>query len=219
MSRTICSSAWPVALYCSPAVRRGQDHYAARWPASADAAFLALLAIGSSDLLFAFDSIPAVFGVTEHPYIVFVANAFAVLGLRPLFFLVSGLLDQLVYMSTGLALILAFIGVKLATQFAHRQNHGIAEISTVASIAVIGTVLVATTLASLVKSKRDPSLRAHAGSLRPGHLRETAKKVDRSAARSDLQHHAGDPDSKRDGHDHEVLAQHPERQEPDGERG
>ena len=84
--------------------------------------FLALLAIGTSDLLFAFDSIPAVFGVTDHAYIVFAANAFALLGLRPLFFLVSGLLDRLVYMSAGLALILAFIGVKLVLEFAHQST-------------------------------------------------------------------------------------------------
>jgi tellurite resistance protein TerC len=75
--------------------------------------FIVLIAIGSTDLLFALDSIPAVFGVTEEPYIVFVANAFALLGLRALFFLVKGLLDRLVYLSTGLALVLAFIGVKL----------------------------------------------------------------------------------------------------------
>ena len=68
--------------------------------------------IGSTDLLFALDSIPAVFGVTEEAFIVFAANAFALLGLRALFFLVSGLLDRLVYLSTGLALILAFIGVE-----------------------------------------------------------------------------------------------------------
>ena len=68
--------------------------------------FLVLLAIGGTDLLFALDSIPAVFGVTEEAYIVFAANAFALLGLRALFFLVKGLLDRLVYLSTGLALIL-----------------------------------------------------------------------------------------------------------------
>ena len=128
--------------------------------------FLALLAIGSSDLLFAFDSIPAVFGVTDHAYIVFAANAFALLGLRPLYFLVSGLLDRLVYMSTGLALILAFIGVKLVLEFAHHEYHPIPEISTTASLAVILTGLAITTIASIVKSRRDPSIRAHPGSLR-----------------------------------------------------
>ncbi|WP_411284046.1 TerC/Alx family metal homeostasis membrane protein, partial [Lapillicoccus sp.] len=68
--------------------------------------FIVLLAIGSSDLLFALDSIPAIFGVTDEPYIVIAANAFALMGLRPLFFLVKGLLDRLVFLSTGLALIL-----------------------------------------------------------------------------------------------------------------
>src|SRR3954451_17120344 len=75
--------------------------------------FIAFIAIGTSDLLFALDSIPAVFGVTEKGYIVFAANAFALLGLRALYFLVTGLLDRLVYLSTGLSLILLFIGVKL----------------------------------------------------------------------------------------------------------
>ena len=128
--------------------------------------FLALLAVGSTDLLFAFDSIPAVFGVTDHPYIVLAANAFALLGLRPLFFLVSGLLYRLVYMSAGLALILAFIGVKLVLEFAHHENHSVSEISTAASLAVILTVLTLTTLASLHMARSDPGVRAHPGSLR-----------------------------------------------------
>jgi TerC family integral membrane protein len=130
--------------------------------------FLALVAIGTTDLLFAFDSIPAVFGVTDHAYIVFAANAFALLGLRPLYFLVSGLLRRLVYLSTGLALILAFIGVKLILEFAHQRNHSIFALSTVVSLAVIVAVLVATTIASVIKSKRDPARRAHAGALRQG---------------------------------------------------
>ena len=83
--------------------------------------FLVLIAIGSIDLLFALDSIPAVFGVTSEAYIVFAANAFALLGLRALFFLVKDLLDRLVYLSTGLALILAFIGVKLILHWAHED--------------------------------------------------------------------------------------------------
>ena len=128
--------------------------------------FLALVAIGTTDLLFAFDSIPAVFGVTDHAYIVFAANAFALLGLRPLYFLVSGLLSRLVYLSTGLALILAFIGVKLILEFAHQRDHSIPELPTVVSLAVIVAVLTVTTIASVVKSKRDPASRAHAGALR-----------------------------------------------------
>ena len=86
--------------------------------------FLVLIAIGTVDVLFALDSIPAIFGVTEEAYIVFAANAFALLGLRALFFLVSGLLDRLVYLSTGLALILLFIGAKLVLHFLHDQDSG-----------------------------------------------------------------------------------------------
>ncbi len=126
-----------------------------------------LVAIGSVDLLFALDSIPAVFGVTEEPYIVFVANAFALLGLRALFFLVKGLLDRLVYLSTGLALILAFIGVKLILHWAHVDiDERIPEIPTSVSLIVIVVVLAVVTVASLVKTRRDPSMKAHAGSLR-----------------------------------------------------
>ncbi|MEV6343615.1 TerC family protein [Actinoplanes sp. NPDC051851] len=129
--------------------------------------FLVLLAIGSTDILFALDSIPAVFGVTESAYIVFVANAFALLGLRALFFLVKGLLDRLVYLSTGLAVILAFIGVKLVLHWAHKDlSHAVPEVGTPVSLAVIIGILVITTVASLIKSGKDPSLKAHAGSLR-----------------------------------------------------
>jgi tellurite resistance protein TerC len=129
--------------------------------------FVVLVAVGSTDLLFALDSIPAVFGVTESAYIVFVANAFALLGLRALFFLVKGLLDRLVYLSTGLAIILAFIGVKLVLHWGHKDiSSDIPEISTATSLIVIAIILVITTIASLIKARRDPSARAHPGSLR-----------------------------------------------------
>jgi tellurite resistance protein TerC len=128
--------------------------------------FLVLVAIGSTDILFALDSIPAVFGVTEEAYIVFAANAFALLGLRALYFLVTGLLDRLVYLSTGLSLILAFIGVKLVLHWGHLQDDAVPQISTGASLVVIMVVLAVTTVASLVKARRDPDARAHAGSLR-----------------------------------------------------
>jgi TerC family integral membrane protein len=128
---------------------------------------LVLLAIGSIDLLFALDSIPAVFGVTEAPYIVFTANAFALLGLRALFFLVKGSLDRLVYLSVGLSLILAFIGVKLVLHWLHVDiTERVPEISTPVGLAVIAAVLAVVTAASLVKTRRDPSLKAHSGSLR-----------------------------------------------------
>jgi tellurite resistance protein TerC len=129
--------------------------------------FVVLIAIGSIDLLFALDSIPAVFGVTAEPYIVFVANAFALLGLRALFFLVKGLLDRLVYLSTGLSIILAFIGVKLILHWAHEDvSPGVPEISTPVSLVVIVAVLVVVTVASLIRTKGDPTMKAHAGSLR-----------------------------------------------------
>jgi len=128
--------------------------------------FLVLVAIGSTDILFAMDSIPAVYGITDEVYIVFTANAFALLGLRALFFLVTGLLDRLVYLSTGLALILGFIGAKLALHWGHLQDDAVPEISTGTSLVVIAVVLVITTVASLVKVRRDPSARAHAGTLR-----------------------------------------------------
>lgn len=130
--------------------------------------FLVLLAIGSVDILFALDSIPAIFGITDEVFIVFAANAFALLGLRALFFLVTGLLDRLVYLSSGLAIVLAFIGVKLGLHWGHLQNDSVPEISTTTSLVVIGIVLTVTTIASLIKSKNDPEVKAHAGSLR-GH--------------------------------------------------
>jgi tellurite resistance protein TerC len=135
--------------------------------------FIVLIAIGSSDLLFALDSIPAVFGVTSEAYIVFVANAFALLGLRALFFLVKGLLDRLVYLSTGLSLILAFIGVKLVLHWAHEDlSTSVPEISTGVSLGVILVVLVITTVASLIKVRKDPEAKAHAGSVRASRSRD-----------------------------------------------
>ncbi len=128
--------------------------------------FLVLLAIGSTDVVFALDSIPAVFGVTREAYIVFAANAFALLGLRALYFLVTGLLARLVYLSTGLAVVLAFIGVKLVLHYLHTQNDSIPEISIGLSLAVIGVVLAVTVVASIMRTRRDPSARAHAGALR-----------------------------------------------------
>jgi tellurite resistance protein TerC len=121
---------------------------------------LALLAIATTDVVFALDSIPAVFGVTRHAYIVFAANAFALLGLRPLYFLVSGLLDRLVYLSSGLAVVLGFIGVKLVLEFFH------VHISTAVSLGGIALVLAITTVASLARARREPRRRAHAGALR-----------------------------------------------------
>ena len=127
--------------------------------------FLVFVGIGGTDILFALDSIPAVFGVTDQAYIVFAANAFALLGLRALFFLVTGLLDRLVYLSAGLAVILAFIGVKLILHWGHGLSHRVPEISTAVSLIVIAVVLTVTTAASLIRSRRDPAARAHAGAV------------------------------------------------------
>jgi tellurite resistance protein TerC len=119
--------------------------------------FIVFIAIGGTDILFALDSIPAVFGVTDEAYIVFAANAFALLGLRALFFLVTGLLDRLVYLSYGLAVILSFIGVKLILHWAHGLSAAVPEISTAVSLAVIAAVLAITTVASLVQARRGPA--------------------------------------------------------------
>lgn len=132
--------------------------------------FLVLIAIGTTDLLFALDSIPATFGVTQEPYLVFAANAFALLGLRALFFVLRHLLDRLVYLAVGLSFILAFIGVKLILTFLHEVNESIPKISTSTSLAVIGTTLLVTTIASWLKIRRDPSARAHSGAI-AGHGR------------------------------------------------
>jgi len=125
--------------------------------------FLVMIAIGSTDLLFALDSIPATFGVTSETFLVFSANAFALLGLRALYFLVKGLLDRLIYLSLGLSIILMFIGVKLIMTYLHEEFTSIPKISTPVGLAVIGTILVISTVASLIKTKSDPTAKAHAG--------------------------------------------------------
>ena len=122
-----------------------------------------MVAIASTDLLFALDSIPATFGVTQEPFLVFAANAFALLGLRALYFLLKGLLDKLIYLSLGLSIILMFIGVKLIMTYLHEVWYEVPKIPTVGSLSVIGLILVVSTVASLVKSKKDPSAIAHAG--------------------------------------------------------
>ncbi|MEV7971682.1 TerC family protein [Cellulomonas sp. NPDC089187] len=126
---------------------------------------LVMVAIGSTDVIFALDSIPAIYGITQEPYIVFTANAFALLGLRQLYFLLGGLLERLVYLSQGLAVILGFIGIKLVLHAMHENelpfiNGGqhiewAPEISTVTSLLVILGTLTIATVASLIKTSRD----------------------------------------------------------------
>ena len=116
---------------------------------------IVMIAIGSTDLLFALDSIPAIFGLTQEPYLVFAANAFALLGLRQLYFLIGGLLDRLVYLSVGLSAILCFIGAKMILEALH--GSGVEWAVTVpvwASLAVIVSILVAATVASVAAARR-----------------------------------------------------------------
>jgi tellurite resistance protein TerC len=123
---------------------------------------LVMVAIGGTDILFALDSIPAIFGLTQNVYLVFTATAFSLLGLRQLYFLIDGLLDRLVYLSYGLSAILALIGVKLILHALHENNvpfinHGepvdVVEISTGLSLAIIVGVLIITVVASLLSPK------------------------------------------------------------------
>ena len=136
--------------------------------------FLVMIAIASTDLLFALDSIPATFGVTQEPFLVFAANAFALLGLRALYFLLKGLLDKLIYLSLGLSIILMFIGVKLIMTYVHEIWYEVPKIPTLVSLAVIALILIVSTVASLMKAKKDPSATAHAGRITGG--REEEKK-------------------------------------------
>ncbi|MGV0804646.1 TerC family protein [Mycolicibacterium setense] len=124
--------------------------------------FLVIVALGTTDLLFALDSIPAIYGLTQEPYLVFTANVFALMGLRQLYFLLGDLLKRLVYLSQGLAFILAFIGVKLVLHALHENelpfiNGGepvhVPEIPTLASLGVIVVTLAITTAASLYKTR------------------------------------------------------------------
>jgi len=122
---------------------------------------LVIVALGTTDLLFALDSIPAIYGLTKEPYLVFTANVFALMGLRQLYFLLGDLLKRLIYLSQGLALLLAFIGVKLLLHALHTnelpflndgQGFDVPEIPTLISLAVIVVILGVTAVVSLVVS-------------------------------------------------------------------
>ena len=126
--------------------------------------FLVIVALGTTDLLFALDSIPAIYGLTQEPYIVFTANVFALMGLRQLYFLLGDMLQRLVYLSLGLSFILAFIGVKLVLHALHENELafvnggnqvGVPEIDTLLSLGVIIVTLVVTAVASLRKTRND----------------------------------------------------------------
>jgi tellurite resistance protein TerC len=126
---------------------------------------IVLISLGATDLLFALDSIPAIFGITDSPFIVFTANIFALMGLRQLFFLLGDLVERLKYLKYGIAFILAFIGVKLVLHALHENelpflNGGehipVFEIDTVLSLVVIVASMAVATIASLISIKRDP---------------------------------------------------------------
>ncbi|RIQ22562.1 TerC family protein [Jiangella rhizosphaerae] len=137
---------------------------------------IVFLSIASADLLFAVDSIPAIFGLTQEAFIVFTANIFALMGLRQLYFLIGGLLERLVYLSAGLAVILAFIGVKLVMHALHENNlpfvnggepfHNVPEVPIWLSLTVIIGTLIVTTVLSLMKSRSDERKLAKAGAAR-----------------------------------------------------
>ena len=132
---------------------------------------IVFIAIGTTDLLFALDSIPAIFGITTSPFIVFTANVFALMGLRQLYFLLGGLLERLEYLKYGIAFILAFIGVKLVLHALHTNevfflNGGqgyewAPEIGTWTSLAVIIVSMSVATIASLIKASHDARKRGH----------------------------------------------------------
>ena len=129
---------------------------------------LALIALGTTDILFALDSIPAIFGLTRDPYIVFMANAFALMGLRQLYFLVGILLRRLIYLSKGLAVVLGFIGVKLVIEALHGVGIDaigpveVPHISLNFSLGVIVSALAVTAIISLRKNPTEPDPREHA---------------------------------------------------------
>ena len=129
---------------------------------------IVMIALGSTDVLFALDSIPAIYGLTQEPYLVLTANVFALMGLRQLYFLLGGLLDRLVYLSVGLSVILAFIGVKLVLHALHEnelpfinggEHVSVPEVPTWLSLVVIVVTLAVTAVASLAKNRRDDRAR------------------------------------------------------------
>jgi len=125
---------------------------------------IVMIALGSTDVLFALDSIPAIYGLTQEPYLVLTANVFALMGLRQLYFLLGGLLDRLVYLSAGLSVVLAFIGVKLVLHALHEnelpfinggEHVSVPEVPTWLSLVVIVVTLAVTAVASLAKNRRE----------------------------------------------------------------
>ncbi|MBK5306133.1 MAG: TerC family protein [Frankiaceae bacterium] len=159
----------PVVRLVERAVPTTRDYHGGRAVVTIDGRrtftplLIVMVAIATADLLFALDSIPAIFGLTQEPYLVFTANAFALMGLRQLYFLLHGLLDRLIYLSYGLAVILGFIGAKLILEALHASGYAsMPHIGLALSLAVIVGTLAVTTIASLVMVRRRPSLASSA---------------------------------------------------------
>ncbi|TQN31306.1 tellurite resistance protein TerC [Haloactinospora alba] len=147
---------WPVTEeYHGPrlTVRQGGRRYVTPM-------LMVIVAIGVTDLVFAIDSIPAIFGLTQNAYIVFTANAFALLGLRQLYFLLAGLMDRLAYISWGLAAIMVFIGIKMILHALHENGVEVVEVTTSLSLSVIIGVMTVTVVASLLTSRPTPRAEA-----------------------------------------------------------
>ena len=136
-----------------------------------------MLAIGTTDVLFALDSIPAIFGLTQDPYIVFTANAFALMGLRQLYFLIGGLLKKLVHLSYGLSVILGFIGVKLVLHALHEAGVHVPQISIPVSLGVICGVLVITTITSLIATRKQEAAEKDAEGPETGGRKDDSRNV------------------------------------------
>jgi tellurite resistance protein TerC len=170
-----------------------------------------ILALGTTDLIFALDSIPAIFGLTREPFIVFTANVFALMGLRQLYFLLGGLLKRLVYLSLGLAVILAFIGVKLVMEALHENSlpfiNGGEHIDAVPtipiwlSLSIILGVLVIATVASLLKTRgaapepspTDPEIAGSIDARGPEALAEAERRATEVAEQGETREAQGDP--------------------------
>lgn len=165
---------------------------------------IVMIAIGMTDVMFALDSIPAIFGLTQEAYLVFAANAFALMGLRQLYFLLGGLLNKLIYLSYGLAVLLAFIGVKLVLHAMHENdlpfvNGGrplpVPEVGIGLSLGVIVGVLAVTTIASLVAVRIKPELAEKDSAISAPPLARTKEEAARIVAEDEkADHHVSAPE-------------------------
>ncbi|RCV54223.1 TerC family protein [Marinitenerispora sediminis] len=144
---------------------------------------MVIVAIGVTDLVFAVDSIPAIFGLTQNAYIVFTANAFALLGLRQLYFLLAGLMDRLAYISWGLAAIMVFIGIKMFLHALHENGVAVPEISTGLSLTVILGVMTVTIVASLLRPAPKDAAGAATGADAPADLPDAGESRAESLSR------------------------------------